>query len=120
MDFDLTYPSTNHTYSSFIMVNGTHFPNSSTSIDDLPLGTHTFELLLNNTALMTATSGKEDWVRFNGATGHLGQMVEGETQNYTIDDTAWRDGRVILSPGWNMLEKDAWNWINTVRLIRAS
>ncbi|EIW69919.1 hypothetical protein TREMEDRAFT_20077, partial [Tremella mesenterica DSM 1558] len=35
-------------------------------------------------------------------------------RNETIDDTAWRDWRVVLTPGWNMLEgpTGASNWID--------
>jgi hypothetical protein len=44
----------------------------------------------------------------------MGVLVSAQTTNQTIDDTAWRNWTVILTPGWNMLEKNASNWINTV------
>lgn len=51
---------------------------------------------------------------FNGARVGVG-AIEGEGSVVaSVDDTAWRDGRVRLTPGWNMLEKGASNWINTV------
>jgi len=53
-------------------------------------------------------------VSFNGITGHLGRIINADTKNVTIDDTAWRDGRVVLTEGWNMLERTSSNWIDTV------
>jgi hypothetical protein len=51
---------------------------------------------------------------FGGARVGVG-AAEGEGSVVaSVDDTAWRDGRVRLTPGWNMLEKGASNWINTV------
>jgi hypothetical protein len=50
----------------------------------------------------------------------MGVLVSAQTTNQTIDDTAWRNWTVILTPGWNMLEKNASNWINTVSRSRPS
>lgn len=44
-------------------------------------------------------------------------IVSAMTKNETVDDTAWASGDVILTDGWNMLEKNQSNWINAVRVL---
>jgi hypothetical protein len=41
-------------------------------------------------------------------------MTFGPGSTMRCDDTDWRSGKVVLSSGWNMLEKDQSNWINSV------
>lgn len=46
--------------------------------------------------------------------GTLGGIINANTANTTIDDTAWANGSVVLSEGWNMLEDGRSNYINQV------
>jgi hypothetical protein len=49
----------------------------------------------------------------------MGTMLTASAKNVTIDDSAWRNEDVILSPGWNMLEgapNGVSNWINTPQM----
>ncbi len=68
-------------------------------------------MITKNDATSTST---EDWVRFDGVRGGLGTLQTATSGNVTIDDSAWRDWTVLLTPGWNMLEKNSSNWINNV------
>ncbi|WWC65059.1 uncharacterized protein I303_107673 [Kwoniella dejecticola CBS 10117] len=127
ISFDISYNSPNiSSFKPSIKVNGS-LPTSSqnatsTSIRNLPLAQHTFELDIiqsnasSSTGGGTSTSANNtvpmDWIRINGATCNLGYAVNAQTKNETIDDTAWRDWKVYLTPGWNMLEKDASNYID--------
>ncbi|RXK41671.1 hypothetical protein M231_00906 [Tremella mesenterica] len=54
------------------------------------------------------------WAKLNGVVGQMGSSQTSGSRNETIDDTAWRDWRVVLTPGWNMLEgpTGASNWID--------
>ena len=80
---------------------------TSTSVSNLPYGTHEFKLVLSQ---LMGGGG----VRFLGIHGGLDSLYTAQSQNHTVDDTAWRDWKVTLSPAWNMLEQGASNWINTV------
>lgn len=64
--------------------------------------------------LQTNSTDQDAWIRFDGASVTLNSLVVAGTRNETVDDTAWREWRVILSPGWNMLEQNESNWINGV------
>ncbi|TXT11523.1 uncharacterized protein COLE_01933 [Cutaneotrichosporon oleaginosum] len=44
--------------------------------------------------------------------GTIGGLIQANTVNTTIDDTAWANGSVALSPGWNMLEQGKSNYVN--------
>lgn len=44
--------------------------------------------------------------------GTIGGLIQASTVNTTIDDTAWANGSVALSTGWNMLEQGGSNYIN--------
>jgi hypothetical protein len=118
--FGLSYSSAAWTAS--VLVNSTIPPSSATqsagAVTSLPYGRHF--ITLNLSSSNSSASGDTSWARLNGVTGDLGTMITAQTVNQTIDDTAWRNWTVVLTPGWNMLEQNASNWINTVRLRLAS
>ncbi|WWD20663.1 hypothetical protein CI109_105139 [Kwoniella shandongensis] len=124
IDFDLTYGQPNSSsFTTTLSINGTVHntttPSSSTtstsvSATRLPQGQHSFQLSFHSNTTSTAPD-QSDWVRLNGARCILGTIESGGTKNVTIDDTAWRQWDVILTPGWNMLERDSSNWINTTQ-----
>ncbi|KAK8850481.1 hypothetical protein IAR55_004399 [Kwoniella newhampshirensis] len=113
--FDLTYGRPDQTsYTTTLTINGTlHNESDQTSpltATRLPIGRHSCAL-----AFHSSDTTKDDGVRVNGATCLLGTLEGPKTKNVTIDDTAWRDWEVILTPGWNMLERASSNWINTTQ-----
>lgn len=105
-----TSPSS--TQESLVTANST----SSSSIHNLPKGLHQLELQINQGPL---GSLPDDYLTFQGVTLGQGTILSATTLNQTIDDSAWANGTITLSPGWNMLEKDHSNWINTVSDLRA-
>ena len=76
---------------------------------DLPMGQHAVKL-----DLQANSTDQDAWIRFDGASVTLNSLVVAGTRNGTVDDTAWREWKVSLSPGWNMLEQNESNWINGV------
>ena len=118
--FDLDLSTGLSSLIATLHINGS-VPSSSnptgTSAADLPYGLHQAELKLSasaNRGTESGIDGSEDEVRMFGAAVSMGVLVGAATENITVDDTAWRSGQVMLSPGWNMLESGASNWINTV------
>ena len=109
LSFDLDLPST---AACSILVNGSPAPTTAnttnTSVSNLQYGSHSFELSIQQT-------GNES-VRFRGVNGGLGSLVTAQSVNTTVDDTAWRDWKVTLTPTWNMLEQGESNWVNAVRV----
>lgn len=101
-------------WQTMLYVNGSALSNT-TSVSGLPVGTHDVRLDLISAAHQNGTQpSKEDWVRMDSFDGNLGGMITAQTINTTIDDSAWRNWTVLLTPAWNMMEQDASNWINTV------
>ncbi|WVQ95595.1 hypothetical protein IAU59_002692 [Kwoniella sp. CBS 9459] len=129
--FDLSYARSNGSaFKPSILINNTS-PNfidgatsDATSITNLPMGHHTFELTLNTSSAAAAPSGstststtnsvlsRDNWVRVNGATCVSGTKVGKDTKHGTIDDSAWRDWKITLSPGWNMIEAGESNFFD--------
>ncbi|RSH85228.1 hypothetical protein EHS25_005035 [Saitozyma podzolica] len=117
--FDMSY-SSSPAWSTSFLVNSTSPPSSASiansSITSLPYGHHLITLNLSPSSSSSSSSlSDEPWARLNAAQGDMGVLVSAQTTNQTIDDTAWRNWTVILTPGWNMLEKNASNWINTTQ-----
>nr|XP_019007346.1 uncharacterized protein I206_07912 [Kwoniella pini CBS 10737]OCF46127.1 hypothetical protein I206_07912 [Kwoniella pini CBS 10737] len=120
ISFDISYSSPNNSsFKPFLRINGSSPSTSqnatSTSIRGLPLAQHTFELDILSSHDSSDTNNNtvpNDWIRINGATCNLGYAINSQTKNETIDDTAWRDWKIYLTPGWNMLEKDVSNYID--------
>ncbi|WWC92280.1 uncharacterized protein L201_007234 [Kwoniella dendrophila CBS 6074] len=119
--FDITYNKPESTIfgQPIVKINGslpsTSFNHStdSTSIVNLPLGHHRFELSFSSNSSTASKQNSEDnWVRIDGASCISGYELDKNSKNQTIDDTNWRDWQVILSPGWNMLEKGVSNYID--------
>ncbi|WVR08570.1 hypothetical protein IAU60_005625 [Kwoniella sp. DSM 27419] len=114
--FDLTYSRRDQSlFNPKLTINGSvvnEAPSnaSSPAWQDLPLGQHQVELSFE-VAPGLLPSG-DDWVRVNGMTCTAGYRVGQRTTNATIDDSAWREGRVLLTPGWNMLEQGQSNYID--------
>ncbi|WRT70659.1 uncharacterized protein IL334_007657 [Kwoniella shivajii] len=117
VSFDVTYSQPQNTsFTASLTVNGSTplstYNSTSTSIRNLPLGQHNVELTFNTTSTQSQSPSQDDWLRVNGANCTLGSLTGKETKNQIIDDTAWRDWKIALTPGWNMLEKDMSNYIN--------
>jgi hypothetical protein len=110
ISFDLAYsPGTlADTWSSAISFNGSE-ARTGAAAKDLPMGQHTVKL-----DLRTNSTSQDGWIRFDGALITLGSLVVAGTKNGSVDDTAWREWKVLLSPGWNMLENGEANWMNGV------
>ncbi|KAL7423877.1 hypothetical protein Q5752_001462 [Cryptotrichosporon argae] len=109
--FDLRF-SNNTAWSTAVRVNQTVHAGAA-GVEGLPYGTHEVELRLTREAAGNGNGGATAWVTLEGVRVGLGVAMGPESTNQTIDDTAWRDGAVQLTPGWNMLERAASNWINT-------
>lgn len=105
ISFDITHSST---WTTDLTVNGTSY--NSTDQPNLPWGRHA--IILDFAPAKNATTSDE--VIFTGATVQLGTLSGASSINATVDDSNWRDWKVLLSPGWNMMEKGESNWINTV------
>lgn len=90
-------------WNASLLVNGTAPPSTATigkaSVQGLPAGTHQFTYVLTNTGRANNT-----WAQVQRVVGTIAGHVVETTTNTTIDDTAWKSGQVVLSPGWNMLE----------------
>ncbi|WVQ63327.1 uncharacterized protein L199_001479 [Kwoniella botswanensis] len=110
VSFDISYSQPiNSSFTPSMTVNGSLPDNSNgfnangTSITDLPLGKHSFQLSFNR----TSNQNNDEWVRVNGANCNIGyQMISNQTNTEIIDDSDWRDWKVYLTPGWNMLEEE--------------
>jgi hypothetical protein len=86
----------------------------------LPLGEHAVDLILvppppdpfSNTTLAP--------VQITAVILNSGMIATASTRNVTIDDTAWRNETITLSPGWNMLESERQgavsNWLNSTQM----
>ncbi|OCF43644.1 hypothetical protein I317_02536 [Kwoniella heveanensis CBS 569] len=128
--FDLSYARLNGAaFKPSILINNTSpgstngAKSNATSVTNLPLGHHTFELSFDTSDTAggagsaapsgsTARLSKDNWVRVNGATCVSGTKVGKDTKHGTIDDSAWRDWKVSLSPGWNMIETGESNFFD--------
>ncbi|WWD07328.1 hypothetical protein V865_005426 [Kwoniella europaea PYCC6329] len=109
ISFDISYSQPiNSSFTPSMTVNGS-LPDTSNgfsanggSITDLPLGKHSFQLSFAR----TSNQNNDEWVRVNGANCDIGyQMISNQTNTEIIDDSAWRDWKVYLTSGWNMLEE---------------
>ncbi|ORX41064.1 hypothetical protein BD324DRAFT_647961 [Kockovaella imperatae] len=96
-----------------ISIDGEDPPSTSnvtaTSVSNLKFGSYSFQLDIHQ------PSDQSEDITFHGITGGLGSLWTAQSSNETIDDTAWREDKVILTPAWNMLEQSASNWINTTQ-----
>ncbi|BEI80236.1 hypothetical protein CcaverHIS002_0107650 [Cutaneotrichosporon cavernicola] len=99
-------------WTTTLLVNGSAPPSSATPLSagvvGLPLGRHTFQLQLARKNM----TQNDTWARIDGMSGTIGGLVQANTFNTTIDDSAWANGTVTLSQGWNMLEQGKSNYIN--------
>ncbi|WVQ85902.1 hypothetical protein IAT38_008070 [Cryptococcus sp. DSM 104549] len=112
--FDLTYGHPDSTaLTPSISINGSTTL-YRTSAKDLTLGQHNIQLSFTSNSTAVGPD-QDDWVRVNAARCGLGVQAGDKTTNVTVDDTEWRDWKVLLTPGWNMLEHQASNWINTTQ-----
>ncbi|KAK6906625.1 hypothetical protein I204_00567 [Kwoniella mangroviensis CBS 8886] len=110
VSFDVSYSQPlNSSFTPSLIVNGSSSDASNgvrangTSITNLPLGKHSFQLSFNR----TSHQNNDEWVRVNGANCNVGyQMISSQTNTEIIDDSAWRTWKVYLTPGWNMLEEE--------------
>jgi hypothetical protein len=106
---------------SSILINNTSPPSyatsTSTSITNLPLAQHTFTLVLTVHPDLITPEAKPNWVAFQGVHGNMGVIVGQQSRNGSVDDSEWRNGRVRLSEGWNMLDPKGSNWLNTVSSV---
>lgn len=67
---------------------------------ELPLGHHEFKMEITG----PGNEGPSDTSLFHGATVTSGLKPGGQAREMTIDDSAWREGAITLTEGWNMLE----------------
>lgn len=98
--------------STVLSINGTEY--AGLEAQDIPWGLHSVHLIVDPGPNVMNTTQTARRVTVAGATIALGTMSSATTRNVTVDDTDWRSGKVVLSSGWNMLEKDQSNWINSV------
>lgn len=103
----------NPSWTTTLLVNGSAPPATATPVTNgvgvvgLPHGRHEFSLQLSR------NSGAEDtWARVEGVQCTMGGLISATTSNTTIDDSAWANGSIALSPNWNMLEQGKSNYIN--------
>lgn len=103
----------NADWTTTLLVNGSAPPPTATPVSNgvigLPVGRHQFSLQLVRKDGLT---GNETWARVEGVQGTMGGLISASTANVTIDDTAWANGSIGLSEGWNMLEDGRSNYIN--------
>lgn len=103
-------------WTTTLLVNGSAPPATATAMPygvvGLPLGRHEFSLQLSRNS--GTGTGNETWARIEGVHGTLGGLISAGTTNTTIDDSAWANGSIALSPHWNMLESGKSNYINEV------
>ena len=109
ISFNLDIPDS---WTTVLSINGTSY--NGTKQDDLPFGTHSIVLEVTTKTNSDVTQENNAGVIFSGSTIQLGTLSGASSINATIDDSAWRDWKVLLSPGWNMLERGESNWVNSV------
>ena len=104
-----------------LTVNGTETANASSpyELSDPPQGSHTVQLALIPPQPDPFAKHTISQITFSGITFDTG-MIGTSARNVTIDDTAWRNGSILLSPGWNMMESEQGgaqsNWINDTQI----
>lgn len=101
-------------------MNGSQHSDSQYSLDSLPLGTHAVQLVLTPPQPDPFSNSTITPFTLSGITIDTGLISSASSRNITIDDTAWWNGTVILSPGWNMMESDTngaeSNYINQTQI----